>query len=107
MGASRAVIMSVFVTQGMGAGLLGTVTGTVLGVTLTARMDDITRGFDALISRWLAPDNVYMISHLRAELLWSDVWLVAGGALLISLLATLYPAWRASRVEAADVLRYE
>lgn len=107
MGASRAGIMGIFVTQGMGAGLLGTVTGVVLGVVLTDRMQAITSGFDALINRWLAPDSVYMISHLRAELLWSDVWLVGGGALLISLLATLYPAWRASRVEAADVLRYE
>ncbi|MEX1197080.1 MAG: FtsX-like permease family protein [Pseudohongiellaceae bacterium] len=107
MGASRAGIMAIFVTQGMGAGLLGTMTGVLLGVTLTGQMDAITSGFDALINRWLAPDSVYMISHLRAELLWSDVWLVAGGALLISLLATLYPAWRASRVEAADVLRYE
>lgn len=107
MGASRAGIMGVFVTQGMGAGVLGTMTGVVLGVVLTDRMAAITGGFDALINRWLAPDNVYMISHLRAELLWSDVWLVGAGALLISLLATLYPAWRASRVDAADVLRYE
>jgi len=107
MGASRAGIMGIFVTQGMGAGLLGTLAGTMLGVLLAGRMDAITSGFDALISQWLAPGNVYMISHLRAELLWSDVIVVAGGALLISFLATLYPAWRAARVEAADVLRYE
>ncbi len=107
MGASRREIMGVFMTQGMAAGVVGIVIGTASGALLARQMGAITSGFDALLSRWLAPEGTYMISHLQAELLWSDVALVAAGALLISFLATLYPAWRAARVEAADVLRYE
>jgi lipoprotein-releasing system permease protein len=48
-----------------------------------------------------------MIAHLSAELAWSDVLIVCTSALVISLLATLYPAWRAARIQPADVLRYE
>jgi len=107
MGATRGTIMATFMTQGVAAGIMGTLLGGILGVILTHYMGYLTGAFENLINDWFYPDQVYMISHLRAELQWLDVLLVCGAALIISFLATLYPAWRAARVQAAEVLRYE
>ena len=107
MGARRSTIMGIFMTQGLSAGLVGIVIGALLGILLALQLGTLTGRFEQFMNEWLVPDQVYMISHLRAELQWSDVALVCGGALLICLLATLYPAWRASRIQAAEVLRYE
>lgn len=107
MGASRATVMSVFVIQGFAAGVLGTLLGAAGGVLLAMNLGQITRAFQGALNAMLAPGDVYMIAHLDALILWSDVVLVCLCALGVSLLATLYPAWRASRVQPADVLRYE
>ena len=107
MGAGRATVMAVFVIQGFAAGILGTLLGAAGGITLSLFIGDLSRWFEGWLNSMLAPDDVYMIAHLSAELQWSDVVLVCACALLISLLATLYPAWRAARVHPADVLRYE
>jgi len=107
MGASRRAIMSVFMVQGLAAGIMGTVLGVVGGVVLSQYLGDLTRWFEGWLNNLLAPGEVYMIAHLNAELNWSDVGVIALCSVLISLLATIYPAWRASRVQPADVLRYE
>jgi lipoprotein-releasing system permease protein len=107
MGAGRGTVMAVFVIQGLAAGVFGTLLGAVGGVALAAGIGDLTQALQTLLNNALTPGDTYMIAHLQAELLWSDVVLVCGCALLISLLATLYPAWRASRIQPADVLRYE
>jgi lipoprotein-releasing system permease protein len=107
MGASRVTVMAVFVIQGFAAGVLGTALGAAGGIALSFTIGDITRWFENGLNSLLAPGDVYMIAHLSAQLQWSDVVLVCASALLISLLATLYPAWRASRIQPADVLRYE
>lgn len=107
LGATRTTIMATFMTQGVAAGIMGTVLGGTLGVILTRYMGMMTGAFENVINDWFYPDRVYMISHLRAELQWLDVVVICSAALLISFLATLYPAWRAARVQAAEVLRYE
>ena len=107
MGASRFTVMAVFVIQGFAAGVLGTALGAAGGIALSLSIGDITRWFENWLNTLMAPGDVYMIAHLSAQLQWSDVILVCASALLISLLATLYPAWRASRIQPADVLRYE
>lgn len=107
MGASRVTVMAVFVIQGFAAGVLGTVLGAAGGIALSLGIGDITRWFENWLNTLMAPGDVYMIAHLTAQLQWSDVIVVCASALLISLLATLYPAWRASRIQPADVLRYE
>lgn len=107
MGAGRATVMAVFVVQGFAAGILGTLLGAAAGITLSLFIGDLSRWFEGWLNNRVAPDDVYMIAHLSAELQWQDVLLVCASALLISLLATLYPAWRAARVHPADVLRYE
>lgn len=107
MGASKATVMAIFIVQGAVAGVLGTIAGAGLGTLATLNLATISRAFENLVNRFVAPESVYMISYLQAELQWRDVWQICAAALLISLLATLYPAWRASRVQPAEVLRYE
>lgn len=107
MGAGKRAIMGIFIVQGTLAGLLGVVLGTVLGVIIALNLSAISTAFENLVNSVLAPERLYMISYLRAELIWSDVAVISLAALLISFLATLYPAYRAARVQPAAVLRYE
>ncbi|MEX2365678.1 MAG: FtsX-like permease family protein, partial [Pseudohongiellaceae bacterium] len=103
MGAGKHTIMSIFMVQGLIVGVLGTFLGAALGILVTVNFASVS----ALIENLLAPGNIYLISRLPAELQTSDVILVCLVAPLISFLATLYPAWRASRIHPAEVLRYE
>jgi lipoprotein-releasing system permease protein len=83
--------------------LLGAAGGYGLATNLETIVPAIERAFDM---HFMAPD-VYYISDLPSKLVWRDFWQITGMAFLISLLATLYPAWRASRTQPAEALRYE
>jgi ABC-type lipoprotein release transport system permease subunit len=107
MGASRATIMMVFVTQGTTVGIFGTALGAVLGVLLSLNLSRVMQGIESTLNAAFSPDDVYMISYLRAELRADDVVLICISALAVSFLATLYPAYRATRIQPAEVLRYE
>jgi len=107
MGASRSTIMSIFVTQGTTVGILGTALGAVLGVLLAQNLAQVTSWIESALNTALSPEDVYMISYLRAELRAEDVVLTCVSALIVSFLATLYPAYRATRIQPAEVLRYE
>lgn len=107
MGANRSTIMGVFIVQGTLAGLFGVLLGTLAGVAIATNLTAISTAFENLINRLLAPESLFMISYLRADLNWTDVAVISVIALLISFLATLYPAYRAARVQPAAVLRYE
>ena len=107
MGASRSTIMKIFVVQGLVAGLLGTLIGAVLGTLLAANITDISLILEGIINSLAGDSNRYFISHLQTEIEWSEVGLICIAALTISFLATLYPAYRASQIQAAEVLRYE
>ena len=107
MGASKGLITRIFICQGMIAGLIGTLLGVVLGVTLALTITDLSLAVERLINSVFPNANVYLISHLQTSLDWSELLVIAASALLISFLATIYPAYRASRVQPAEVLRYE
>jgi lipoprotein-releasing system permease protein len=107
MGASRATIMSIFVTQGTTVGVLGTALGALSGVLLAQNLAAVTGWLEAVLNATFSPEDVYMISYLRAELRSEDVMLTCVSALVVSFLATLYPAYRATRIQPAEVLRYE
>lgn len=107
MGASRAAIMFIFIVQGMIAGLIGTALGSVLGVLLAGQISTISLWIERLINSLFTDANVYLLSHLQTRVYWPEVLVVCAAALLISFIATLYPAWRASKVQPAEVLRYE
>jgi lipoprotein-releasing system permease protein len=107
MGASRSTIMKIFVVQGLVAGFLGTLFGAILGMLLAANITDISLILERVINSLARDSNRYFISHLQTQIEWGEVALVCIAALTISFLATLYPAFRASKIQAAEVLRYE
>src|SRR5690606_29843765 len=107
MGMSPRGIMTIFIVQGALIGVIGTVVGTVLGVLAALNVSNLVGALEKLMgTRFLNPE-VYFISDLPSQLIWSDVFVISGVAFLLSLRATLYPAYRAAKVEPAEALRYE
>ena len=107
MGATPATIMATFVVYGMATGIIGLCLGLIIGVPLAMSVGDVVAWLEGLSGMQIFNPDVYFITHLPSYLQWSDVAVVSGFALLLSLLATLYPAWQASRVQPAEALRYE
>ncbi|WP_136067060.1 lipoprotein-releasing ABC transporter permease subunit [Modicisalibacter radicis] len=107
IGATPRTIMGIFIVQGMTIGLIGIVIGVILGIVLALSVSDIIAGFEALTGIQFLDPNVYFISYLPSQLQWSDVGIIVAAAFGLSFLSTLYPAWRAARVQPAEVLRYE
>ncbi|WHZ18366.1 MAG: Lipoprotein releasing system transmembrane protein LolC/LolE [Rhodanobacteraceae bacterium] len=107
LGATPRSIMGVFMIQGMLIGLMGIVIGTVCGVALAINVPAIVDGIQNLTGYQFLPESVYYINNVPSKLEWSNVGWITGMAFLFSLLATIYPAWRASRTQPAEALRYE
>jgi lipoprotein-releasing system permease protein len=107
MGARALGIMVIFVAHGLVLALLGISIGAAVGVTLAKNIATITAVVERTLGIKLFDPSVYFISELPADLQWADVGMVVALSLLLSLLATLYPAWRAARIAPAEVLRYE
>lgn len=100
-------VMGIFIVLGTVIGLAGTLLGGVGGVLLACNVETVVPAIERLFGiRFLSAD-VYYISELPSKLLWSDVYKITGVAFLLSILATLYPAWQAARVKPAEELRYE
>ncbi|MDQ2695417.1 MAG: FtsX-like permease family protein, partial [Pseudomonadota bacterium] len=107
LGATPRNIMGVFIVQGVTIGLVGTLLGLAGGIALALNVDTVVPFIErALGIKFLAPD-VYLISDLPSELRLNDVAVIALVAFGLAALATLYPAWRASRTQPAEALRYE
>jgi lipoprotein-releasing system permease protein len=107
MGARAGSIMAIFVAHGLILASCGVAVGVLLGVSLALNISEVTLFVEQLFGVKLFNPQVYFISDLPAELQWPDVFKIAGLSLLLGLLATLFPAWRATRVAPAEVLRYE
>ena len=107
MGASSRMVMGIFVVQGLVAGLLGVLFGAALGVLIATNLSELNLLLEHLLNALFADANIYLLSHLQTQLELAEVLTVCLLALGISFLATLYPAWQASRVQPAEVLRYE
>ncbi|MGM0953266.1 MAG: lipoprotein-releasing ABC transporter permease subunit [Pseudomonadota bacterium] len=107
MGATPGRIMRIFIVQGAVIGIFGTLVGTVLGVLGAWYVADVISWVEALMGHQFLSADVYFISYLPSQLQWHDVFIISGAGLAMSLLATIYPAWRASRVEPVEALRYE
>lgn len=107
MGARAAGIMLIFVAHGIALAGVGISVGAALGIGLALNISRVTALTERVFGVKLFDPSVYFISELPADLQWSDVGAVVLASLLLSLLATLYPAWRATRIAPAEVLRYE
>ena len=107
LGLSPANVMKVFMVQGTLIGVIGTILGGGLGVITALNIETIIPAIEEFFNTELFPSNVYLISDFPAEMRWSDVTRVVFASLGMSFLATLYPAWKASRVQPAEALRYE
>jgi len=107
MGANARSIMKIFVLEGLIIGSVGTGLGTTLGVLLAKNADSIIKGLEHLLGVKIFDQAVYGMAQFPSQVNASDVIAVATMALVISLLATVYPAWHASRMDPAESLRYE
>jgi lipoprotein-releasing system permease protein len=99
--------MGIFTVQGTVIGLIGTLVGVLAGVALTLNLDHVLHAIESVFRVQLIPEDVYYITGLPTQLEPSDVTIIACVALAMAVLATLYPAWRASRTAPAEALRYE
>jgi len=107
LGASPKSIMQIFMVQGMLIGLIGMGLGVLGGVVLALNIGTIVPFIEHLFGVQFLSKEFYYISELPSDLQKADVLIVAGMSFLISLFATLYPSWRASKVQPAEALRYE
>lgn len=106
-GASPSSIMKIFIVQGALIGVIGTVLGTLLGIVIALNIDVIVPFIENMLGTKFLAKDVYYISDLPSQLLWSDVVTITVVSFILSLLATLYPSWRAAQTNPAEALRYE
>ena len=107
LGASPRAIMGIFVVQGTIIGFLGTLIGLILGVLLATYLNDIMHFLQTLFHTEFLPSSVYYISDLPAAIYKADVLKITIASFVLTVLSTLYPAWRAANTQPAEALRYE
>ena len=107
MGASSKEILKIFVVEGLVTGVVGTILGTILGLAVVLNFGAIQGLLEKLLGFKIMASDVYYIDKLPSQVNPTDVVMIVVTAILISLLATLYPSWRASRLDPAEALRYE
>ncbi len=107
LGASPGSIMQIFIVQGALIGVIGLVLGVAGGVALALNIDVVVPAIERVLGTQFLAKDVYYISELPSELQWKDVAIISSVSFVLTLLATLYPSWRAARVNPAEALRYE
>ena len=107
LGASPGSVMKIFLIQGTLIGLMGTLAGVIGGVLLAANVDVVVPFIESVLGFKFLAKDVYQISDLPSELRTSDVLVTAFFSFVVSMLATIYPSYRAARINPAEALRYE
>ena len=107
LGASPASIMGIFMVQGAMVGVIGTFAGLALGLLVACNIDVIVPAIEQALGATFLPKDIYLISTMPSEPQASDIVPIAVISLILAFVATIYPSWRASRVNPAEALRYE
>jgi len=107
IGASPRSIMGIFMVQGAAAGVIGTLAGVLIGLLIAYNVDVIVPAIERVLNVSFLPGSIYVISRMPSEPQSADILPIALISLLLAFVATLYPSWRASRVQPAEALRYE
>jgi lipoprotein-releasing system permease protein len=107
LGAAPGSVMQIFVVQGMVIGVIGTLIGAALGIVTALNIDVIVPAIENVLSIKFLSKDVYLIPELPSDLQAGDVGAIVLMALVLSFVATIYPSWRAARVNPAEALRYE
>jgi len=107
LGASPRSVLKIFIAQGTGIGLIGTVAGVALGALLSANLETLVHLLERLLNTKFMDAKVYLMSDLPAVVRWSDVLIISATAFGLCCLSTLYPAWRAARTQPAQALRHD
>jgi lipoprotein-releasing system permease protein len=107
MGATRGMILRIFMLAGASVGVVGTIAGFVLGVVFCANIESIRRLIENFTGSTVFDPTIYFLSQLPAKIDAGEVAVVTGMALALSFLATVYPSWRAARLDPVEALRYE
>jgi lipoprotein-releasing system permease protein len=107
LGASPQSIMKIFIVQGATVGVLGTLGGLLLGLGVAFNIDVIVPAIEHLVGASFLPQDIYLISRMPSDPQAADIWPIALISLALAFMATIYPSWRASRINPAEALRYE
>ncbi|MCB1529833.1 MAG: lipoprotein-releasing ABC transporter permease subunit [Rhodospirillales bacterium] len=107
MGATKGMMLRIFVLTGASIGVAGTLSGALLGIAFAANIESIRRFLEGLTGTELFAEEIYFLSQLPAIIDWKEAGYVVLMAFVLSVGATLYPAWRASRLDPVEALRYE
>jgi lipoprotein-releasing system permease protein len=107
MGATSRSIMKIFILQGVTIGTIGTLLGCIGGLTIATNLSKISVYVERLLGIKILPGDVYYLIELPSRVNYSDVSIIVIGTILICFLSTIYPSWRASKLDPAEALRYE
>ena len=107
IGASRKSMMKIFILTGASIGVIGTLFGALLGISFAANIETLRQWIEGISGTELFSAEIYFLSQLPAEINWTEVVVVIVMAFVLSVLATLYPAWRAAKLDPVEALRYE
>jgi lipoprotein-releasing system permease protein len=107
MGATRGSMMRIFMMTGASIGIIGTTVGALAGILFAVNIESIRQWIQGLSGTDLFSEEIYFLSKLPAIVEWDEVIVIVGMAFVLSILATIYPAWRAARLDPVEALRYE
>jgi lipoprotein-releasing system permease protein len=107
LGATPRSVMGIFMVQGAASGVIGTLAGVLLGLGVAYNIDVIVPAIEKLLHVSFLPSSIYLIDRMPSDPQRGDIVPIAAVSLILAFLATLYPSWRASRLDPAEALRYE